>query len=127
MQITRSRFFVPLFAVALGVAMLTAQWIGGDPRNGFASLAIMTLFGALVLVGGRSETVRGLRGDGRDERFHRIDLMATALAGSVLFGTIIVASLVQMARGEDAAPFSWLGVIAALSYLGAVAVLRLRG
>lgn len=81
----------------------------------------------IAWVGGRSDTVRGLRGDGRDERFHRIDVMATAVAGSVLFGTIIVASLVQMARGEDAAPFSWLGVIAALSYLGAVAVLRLRG
>ena len=127
MQITRSKFFVPLVAVALGFAMLTAQWIGGDPKSGLISLVIMTVLGALVLLGGRSDTVRGLRGDGRDERFHRIDVMATAVAGSVLFGTIIVASLVQMARGEDAAPFSWLGVIAALSYLGAVAVLRLRG
>ena len=47
--------------------------------------------------------------------------------GSVLFGTIIVASIVQMARGEDIGPFGWLGAIAAISYLGAVAALRLRG
>ena len=127
MQITRSRFFIPLVAVGLGAAMLAAQWIAGDPRNGLISLAIMAAFGALVLLGGRSETVRGLRGDGRDERFHRIDVEATAIAGSVVFGTIIVASIVQMARGEDIGPFGWLAAIAAISYLGAVAVLRLRG
>lgn len=38
MQITRSRFFVPAAAVAFGLAMLVAQWIGGDPRNGVLSL-----------------------------------------------------------------------------------------
>jgi hypothetical protein len=41
----------------------------------------MTAFGALILVGGRSETIRGLRGDGRDERFRQIDIHATAIAG----------------------------------------------
>ena len=78
MQITRSKFLLPLFAVGLGVAMLAAQWIAGEPRNGLISLAIMAVFGVLLLVGGRSETVRGLRGDGRDERFRRIDVTATA-------------------------------------------------
>ena len=33
--------------------MLAAQWIAGDPRNGLISLAIMAVFGALVLLGGR--------------------------------------------------------------------------
>ncbi len=40
-------------------------WIGGDPGGGLVSLAIMTAFGALFLFGGRSETIRGLRGDAR--------------------------------------------------------------
>ena len=35
----------------------------------------MTAFGALILLGGRSETIRGLRGDGRDERFRKIDIV----------------------------------------------------
>jgi hypothetical protein len=39
---------------------------------------------ALILFGGRSETIRGLRGDGRDERIAMIDMRATALAGSVV-------------------------------------------
>ena len=42
------------------------------------SLAIMVAFGAVILFGGSNETIRGLRGDGRDERFHQIDIHATA-------------------------------------------------
>ena len=74
MRITRSRWFTPLFALGLGVVLLVAQWIGGSPRSGLWSLAIMAGFGALLLFGGRSETIRGLRGDGRDERFRQIDI-----------------------------------------------------
>ena len=31
MRMARSKWFVPLFAVALGMVMLVAQWIGGEP------------------------------------------------------------------------------------------------
>jgi hypothetical protein len=48
--------------VPLGIVVFVAQWIGGDPGSGLVSLAIMTAFGALLLLGGRSETIRGLRG-----------------------------------------------------------------
>jgi hypothetical protein len=81
MRLTRSKWFVPVLSVALGIVVLAAQWIGGDPGSGLESLGIMTGFGALILLGGRSETIRGLRGDGRDERFRQIDIHATALAG----------------------------------------------
>ena len=81
MRVAKSKWFVPLFAVALGFVVFAAQWIGGDPGSGLESLGIMTAFGALILLGGRSETIRGLRGDGRDERFRMIDMHATALAG----------------------------------------------
>ena len=83
MQMSRSKWFLPAFSVGLGLAFFVAQWIGGDPREGLVSLGIMVLFGALILLGAsRSETIRGLRGDGRDERFRQIDVHATALAGS---------------------------------------------
>jgi len=107
--------------------MLTAMWIGGNLSLGLQSLAIMTVFGALILVGGRSETIRGLRGDGRDERFRQIDIQATALAGIVVLSVIIVAFIVEVARGHDGAPYTWLGAIGGLSYLFAVVALRLRG
>jgi hypothetical protein len=34
MQITRTKWFLPLFAVALGLVMLAAQWIEGHPGEG---------------------------------------------------------------------------------------------
>ena len=127
MWITKSRWFTPLFALGLGVVLLVAQWIGGSPRSGLWSLAIMAGFGALLLFGGRSETIRGLRGDGRDERFRQIDIHATALAGIVVLSAIIIAFVVELARGHDGSPYGWLGAIGGLTYLAAVIVFRLRG
>jgi hypothetical protein len=63
------------------VVCRVAFWLGGNPDDGLASLGVMAAVGALLLLGGRSETIRGLHGDGRDERFARIDLHGTALSG----------------------------------------------
>jgi len=127
MRITRSKWFLPLFSVALGLLLFAAQWVGGNPGSGLVSLGIMTAFGALVLLGGRSETIRGLRGDGRDERFRQIDIHATAIAGLAVIIAIIAAFVVELARGHDGSPYGWLGAVAGLSYLVAVIVLRIRG
>ena len=123
MQMTRSKWFLPVFALVLGFVMLAAMSIGGNPGAGLQSLGIMAAFGALILLGGRSETIRGLRGDGRDERFRQMDIHATALAGMVVLGTIIV----EVAQRQDGMPYSWLGAIGGLSYLIAVVALRTRG
>jgi presenilin-like A22 family membrane protease len=68
-----------------------------------------------------------LRGDGGDERFRQIDIHATAFAGIVVITAIIIAFLVEVARGNSGAPFTWLGAIAGLAYLLAVVVFRIRG
>ncbi len=127
MRITRTKWFLPLFAVGLGLVMFGAQWVGGDPGSGLGSLAIMSAFGALVLFGGRSETIRGLRGDGRDERFRQIDVNATAVAGVAVVCAVIVAFVVEIARGHSGSPYTWLGAIGGGAYLIAVAWFRLRG
>ena len=127
MRMTSSKWFLPTFALALGVVVFVAQWIGGSPSSGLFSLAILAGFGLLILIGGRSETIRGLRGDGRDERFRQIDVHATAIAGTVVISVIIVAFIVEVARGHSGSPYTWLGAIAGLAYLAAVIVLRLRG
>ena len=70
--------------------------------------------------------VRGLRGDGRDEYWERIDLRATALAGSVLIAIVIGMCLWEWAHGRDGSPYTQLGALAGVSYVLALAVLRLR-
>ena len=126
-KLTRTKWFLPLFCVGLGVAVFVAQWVGGDARSGAVSFATLTVFGALILLGGRSETVRGLRGDARDERFRTMDIHATAIAGVVLVFTLIVVWLVELARGHDGSPYGELMAVGGLAYLGAIAFMRWRG
>jgi hypothetical protein len=63
----------------------------------------------------------------RDERFQRINIHATAFAGTAVITAVIIGFLVEMARGNDGNPFTWLGVIGGVSYLAAVITMRLRG
>jgi hypothetical protein len=67
-----------------------------------------------------------LRGDGRDERFRQIDLAATAIAGLVVITAIIVAFIVEVARGHSGQPYTWFDAPAGLAYLAAVVALRVR-
>jgi len=126
-KLTKTKWFLPLFCVALGVAVFAAQSIGGDARRGVVSFALLAVFGLLILFGGRSETVRGLRGDARDERFRTMDIHATAIAGVVLISTLIVVWLVDLARGHDGSPYGQLLAVGGVAYLAAIAVIRWRG
>jgi hypothetical protein len=126
-KLTSSRWFLPLFCVALGVVLFVASWIGDDAGKGAFFLGVLTVFGVLLLVGGRSETLRGLRGDGRDERFRMIDVHASAIAGLVLVTVLIGAWVVELARGRDGEPYTQLMAVAGVAYVAAVALLRWRG
>ena len=127
MQITKTKWFLPLFAVALGGIVFVAQWIGGDPHSGLVSFAILAGAGLLLLLGGRSETIRGLRGDGRDERFRMIDIHATALAGVAVIYAVIVMFVIELARGHNGNPYGWLGAIGGITYIAAIVIFRIRG
>jgi hypothetical protein len=123
---TRTSWFLPLVATGLGLACFVAFWIGGQPWEGVAALCVMVGFGALVFLGGRFELIRGLRGDGRDEYWERIDIVATALAGIVVIGVIIGMCLWEWAHGRDGSPYAQLGAIGGLAYVVAIGFLRLR-
>jgi hypothetical protein len=127
MKLTRTKWFLPLFCVALGAAAFAAQWIGGDARSGLISFAALAVFGLLILFGGRSETVRGLRGDARDERFRTMDIHATVVVGVAVISTPIVVWLVELARGHDGSPYGQLMAVGGLAYLGAIVFMRWRG
>jgi hypothetical protein len=121
-----SRWFMPVFSVALGLIMLAAMWVGGQLSGGLWALGVMTALGGVFAFGGRSETIRGLRGDGRDERFAMIDLKATAAAGFVVVLAVVIAFLVEVAEGHSGNPYTWLGAVAGLAYTIAIGVLRWR-
>ena len=125
--VARSKWFLPLFCLGLGVVVLVASWLGGQLGAGVYGLAVLAIFGlVLLLLTGRSETIRGLT-VGRDERFAQIDLRATAVTGLGLIITVIVAWLVEIARGHSGNPYGWLGAIGGLAYIIAVAFFRWRG
>jgi hypothetical protein len=122
----RSRWWMPGVSVFLGLLILAAFWVGGNPGGGFFGLGLMVVIGALFLFGGRSETLRGLGGPGRDERWARIDVHATAVTGMVTILVIIGAWLVEIARGNDGNPYGLLGAVSGVVYIVSVAVLRWR-
>lgn len=116
----------PTISLVLGVVIWLAFWAGGDPRGGAIGFAILAGFGLLLLLGGRSDAIRGMRGDGRDERWAMIDLRATALAGIVVITAIIVGFIVEVAHGRDGHPYTWLGAIAGIAYLAGLLIGRWR-
>ena len=125
-RVFTTRWFLPVFTVLLGAALGGAQWKGGDRQTGLTSIAFFIAIAAVLVFGGRSETIRMIRGDGRDERWARIDLAATALSGLTVITAIIVACGWEWAHGRDGTPFVQLGAIAGLAYIAALAVLRAR-
>lgn len=122
-----SKWFVPAFSLALGAVVCAALTIAGRLDDGLWSLGSMVLFAAVFAFGGRSETIRGLRGDGRDERFHAMDMRATMIAGTVVIVAVVVASVVSAVNGHEGAPYNWLAVLAGLTYIASIVWLRVRG
>ena len=90
----------PVLCVALGVVGGTAQWLGGNRGDAFISFGLMAAIAAVFALGGRNETIRMLRGDGRDERWALIDVRATALAGMVVIFILMGAAFWEMAHGR---------------------------
>jgi hypothetical protein len=123
----RSRYFMPLFTLFLGALVFTAFAIGGDLTNGLFAIPLFVGIAAVFFFARRNETIQGLGGPGRDERWAMIDLTATAATGAVLIAVVIGCWLVEIAKGHDGSPYGQLGAIAGLAYILAVAILRKRG
>jgi len=126
MAVHKSKWFLPGFSVLLGLICAAAFWIGDEPGEALWALGVMTALGLVFLVGGRFDLIRGLRGDGRDEYWERIDVHATALAGYFVIGLIIVMCIWEWAHGRDGSPYAQLGALSGIAYIASVAFLRWR-
>ena len=124
----RSRWFMPAFSTFLGLLILGAFVAADDLGTGVAGLGMMVAVGLIFLIGGhRSETLAGLGGPGRDERWEMIDMRATAFAGSVLIAALIACWLWNIAHDGDGSPYGQLMAITGVAYIAGVALLRWRG
>lgn len=120
------RWAVPLVGVAAGIGYLVTGALGGQVGFGiFGLLLMLGLSIGFVLIRGRSETVQGLL-DRRDERINAMDLQATAFAGGAVILAVIVAFMVELARGHDGHPYAWLGAVGGVAYVAALVYLRVR-
>ena len=124
--IHRTKWFVPGLSVLIGLVFFAGFWVGDDRAGALWSLAVMSVVALLILAGGRSDLVRGLRGDGRDEYWARIDVHATALAGSFAIGLILVMCVWEWAHGRDGTPYVQLGALTGVAYVASIGFLRWR-
>jgi hypothetical protein len=124
---SRQTWVLPGVAVAIGIAYLVAGILGDEIGFGIFGLVLMVAIAVGVLVvRRRSETVQGLL-DRRDERLVQIDVKATAFAGAIVIAAVLIAFIVEIARGHDGDPYAALGAIGGAAYLAAVVWYRVRG
>ena len=127
MRLSKSKWLVPAFSVAMGMLFLGVQWASGDLGGGLVSLAIMVgLAAVLVAFSGRSALVEVMRNPQADERSAMLDLRATAFSGLVLILVVIGAVVYELARGQNPSPYAQLGATAGVAYLVALIGLQRR-
>lgn len=118
--------WTPALVAFLAVPTFVAFWIGGDPRAGLIWGSLSILFGIVLAVGGRSETIRLLRGQDDDERTLTLELHATTLTAVVLIVALAALFLVTAAQGESPLVYGLLLLLAEVTHLGALAILNRR-
>lgn len=121
-----TRWAVPGAAVLLGLAYLVSGLVGEDPGFAVVGLVVMLGFAAAFLFATRwSETAAGLR-DRKDERINEIDRTASLMAGMTVLMAVLGMFVVEIARGEDGAPYSQLGALGGVTYVVSLVWLRYR-
>lgn len=118
---------VSLFGLVIGLIMLLAATYAGEPVLGFLMLAIMAVYVAVLSLGGRVDVVQVLRGEPADERYTAMDNRAIAFAANVVALTTVGMFLYEIATGGNGGPYSLIGFVFGVSYIGALIWLRLRG
>jgi hypothetical protein len=121
---THSRLWVPTFVAALAIPTFIAFWIGGNPQAGLLWGSLSIVFAFVLLLGGRSDTIRLLRGEDDDERTLALEYRATMLTAVALIVALAVLFLVTAARGDNPLVYGLLLLLAEATHLVAIAVLN---
>ena len=122
----RSNRVVPALVAALAIPTFVAFWIGGDPKAGLLWGSLSVVFAFVLVLGGRSDTIRLLRGEDDDERTLALEYRATTLTAAALIVALAVLFLVTAARGDNPLVYGLLLLLAEVTHLTALAVLNRR-
>jgi hypothetical protein len=120
-------WWMPLYSLGLGAIVFAAFGIGGNVADGAKAFGLFALIAVVFYFGSpRSDTLGGLGGSRRDERWAAIDLCASAFGGFVVILATMGAWLHELADGRDGSPYGQLLVVGGLAYILAIAFLRRR-
>ena len=123
----RRPWLVPLLATSVAIPTFVAFWLGGRPGLGVAWAAVSVVFGLLLVLGGRSDTIRLIRGDEDDERTLALEAQAMTLTTVVLTVALVGLFLAAGVRGESGLVYGALLILAEATHFAALAVLNRRG
>jgi hypothetical protein len=115
---------VPLAVAATAVPIFAAFWIGGRPQLGALWAAVNLAFATVLAFGGRSATVRLLRGDEDDERAIALELRAMTVTAAVVTAALVALFLAAGVRGESGVTYAVLLLLGEATHVVALAVLN---
>jgi len=115
---------VPTLVAAVALPTFLAFWVGGQPELGALWAGVSVVFGLALAVGGRSETLRMLRGNEDDERTMLLEYKATTATGIVLIVALLGLFLASGIRGENGLVYGALLLLGEATHLVALAVLN---
>jgi hypothetical protein len=118
--------WVPALVAALAIPTFVAFWIGGDPRGGLIWGSLSVVFAVVLVLGGRSDTIRLLRGEDDDERTLALEYRATTFTAAALIVALAALFLVTAGRGDNPVVYGLLLLLAEATHLIALAVLNRR-
>jgi len=115
---------VPTLVAAVAIPTFLAFWAGGRPQLGALWAGVSIAFGLVLLVGGRSDTIRILRGAEDDERALELESRAMTFTALVLNVALVGLFLAAGIRGENGLVYGALLLLAEATHLVALAVLN---
>ena len=120
----RSSLVVPLLVASVGLPTFVAFWIGGRPGLGAVWAGVSVAFGLVLGLGGRSDTLRMLRGGDDDERTILLEYKAMTAVALVLVVALAGLFLAAGIRGESGLVFGLLLLVAETTHVAALAAVN---
>ena len=125
-QFWRSRWWMPASASSSACSSAARSCSAADPWMALWGFGLMAGLGALAFFARRSETIQGLSGPGRDERWAMIDLGARLRRPRPHRARYIGMWLYEIANGRDGNPYGPARALGGVAYIAGVAWGRFR-